>query len=380
MNTRSVLVGQIGSWVDSLNQAMRCLQLRQLDAEMRRRINIRLETDLTKGLKTLTSLQQQVQNGAELSLSWVKFQTDRRESARVLHECLAFIEGALVRANNIDGGVCRIADAMLCELNHLTDVGWSRFTILADGEFFAGLSGIIRLRFADVSIWNLPVCAHEFGHFVGKKDPNLDEIISREKRKEPRYDPFLQEHFADLFATYTVGPAFALNCVLLRFSPSGAFQEGSTHPSDAHRVWWMLQTLRRMEKRQSPGPRLYDHMVTKIQELWTSSLIAAGDNKELPARETARLGEWLDELFDAIDTSFPRARFGGWMRAEEMAEQLRKKRPPTLHKEDDIPGILNAAWLCRSESDYGDGYEVSWLADQALRLCQEVTERPGTRG
>src|SRR5262249_25101640 len=158
------------------------------------------------GLKRLGALEKQVQQATDLNTSWERFQTIRCECEQTLHECLAFIEGALARTGGIDAGLCRLGDAMLYELSRETGIAWNRFTILADGEFFAGLSGIIRLRFADVSLWSLPICAHEFGHFIGQemKDTTLSDMIAREKRKDPRWDSYLQEHFADLFATYSV--------------------------------------------------------------------------------------------------------------------------------------------------------------------------------
>ena len=85
----------------------------------------------------------------------------------LFEESLALVEGALVRGAKLDNGLCQIADALLDELRTKADVAWGRFTILAEGEFFGEMAQIIRLRFPEVSIWNLPIAAHEFGHFVG---------------------------------------------------------------------------------------------------------------------------------------------------------------------------------------------------------------------
>ena len=87
------------------------------------------------------------------------------DASNLLGECLAFLEGGLVRAAGLDGGVCALADKMFEALNDQTDLGWQRFTLVAAGEFYSTLSGIVRLRFTDTDIWSLPVAVHEFGHF-----------------------------------------------------------------------------------------------------------------------------------------------------------------------------------------------------------------------
>src|ERR1035438_10508874 len=182
-------------------------------------------------MQKVTALRESVRQlpaEASLEIAWAQHDGLRREAETVISECLAFMGGALTRAHGIDFGLCRLTDAMLYDLSTRTDVGWNRFTIVADGEFFARLSGIIRIQFPDVSIWNLPVAAHEFGHFVASrwKDSALAGMIEREKRADRRYEAYLNEHFADLFATFTVGPCFAMVCGLVRFFPASVVLSG----------------------------------------------------------------------------------------------------------------------------------------------------------
>jgi hypothetical protein len=278
--------------------------------------------------------------------------------------------GALTRAHGIDFGLCRLTDAMLYDLSARTDVGWNRFTIVADGEFFARLSGIIRIQFPDVSIWNLPVAAHEFGHFVasGWKDSALAGMIEREKRADRRYEAYLNEHFADLFATYTMGPCFAMVCGLVRFSPASAVLQSDTHPSAAQRMWWILEMLRLIDKSRA-GPPLYQYITQQLEQSWTASLKAAGQEPGLSPADTLRLRGWLAEMLEAVKLNFSAGQYGGWLRAQEMAESFRQRQLPDLAGDDRIPDVLNAVWLCRSEQEPADGYKVTWLAQNALKLC-----------
>ena len=378
MNTRSILLGQIDSSINSVGQALDHLKPGQLDSGLLQRVEARFNIDLNKALRQLRSLHDdvcQLPQQAPLESGWARYLGLRREAEAVLRECLAFIEGVLARMHAIDGGFCRLTDAMLYDLSRRTDLGWSRFTILADGEFFAGLSGIIRIRFPDLTIWNLPISAHEFGHYVAQamKDSTLAEMIEREKRKDARYEAYLKEHFADLFATYSMGPAFAFLCGLLRFSPPSAFHKGATHPSHAHRMWWILEALRSMDKAQGGGPPLYAYIIGQIKEFWTASLAAAGQTNALEEADLSRLRQWLAELFDAADLNFSGVHYRGWLRAQDLAQEFRSKRVPTLNNDDRLPDVLNAAWLCRSEAE--NGYFVSWLADEAFKLCTELAGR-----
>jgi hypothetical protein len=377
MNARSTLLAQIDSLVNSIDEAMSRLKPSQVDSRLLERVQARFQGDLNRELKQVVSLRDRVRlipADASLEISWGAYEHLRSQTEAVLSECLAFIEGALARSHKIDGGVCRLTDSMLYELSRRTDIGWDRFTILAEGEFFAGLSGIIRIRFSDVTIWNLPVSAHELGHFVAAtwKDPTLADLIGREKRKDTRYEAYLKEHFADLFATYSMGPCFPLACGLSRFSPVHAFQENATHPAEAQRMWWILETLRSIDQLRRGGPPLYTNVVDQIEKSWTASLSAAGQVAAIDSSDTVRLRSWLAELLDAMDTNLSVARYGGWLRAQDMAESLRDRKAPNLAENDRIPDVLNAAWLCRSEAEPPDGFYVTWLENNACKLCGQL--------
>src|SRR4051812_39358217 len=82
----------------------------------------------------------------------------------LFEECLALRQGLAGRAAGIDGEICRFADRLMDDLCSDADIGWRRFTVLATGESYTRVSDVIRVRFPAVSVWDLPVLAHELGH------------------------------------------------------------------------------------------------------------------------------------------------------------------------------------------------------------------------
>jgi hypothetical protein len=130
-----------------------------------------------------------------------------------------------------------------------------------------------------------------------------------------------------------------------------------------------------MDKAQGGGRPLYAYIIGQIEESWTASLSAAGQTGALDEADISGLSQWLAELFNAVDLNFLGVRYRGWLRAEDMAQQFRAKGVPALSNDDRVPDVLNAAWLCRSEAENVEGYYVSWLADEAFKLCTELAGR-----
>jgi hypothetical protein len=222
-------------------------------------------------LKTLQDEIEQIprrQAPGRLAAWWKGLGASRHESDKLFSECLAYAIGPLTRGlptqegDSLDGGLCAIADEMLEELTVPADQLWSRRSVLSDSEFMGEATRIIRLRFPVSGIWDLPVAAHEFGHLLGLGSKFRGEIERLAQGDNERN--WVHEHFADLFATYVLGPAFACTCLLTRFDPSSdPNRQSHTHPSDGLRAWAISWTLTEMERAQceylrwpwgSPGP------------------------------------------------------------------------------------------------------------------------------
>ena len=242
----------------------------------------------------------------------------------LFRECLAIVQ--VVRGAGLDNGLCEIGDALLQDLGHGADLHWGRFTILAESESIVELGSIVRLRFPEVSIWSLPVAAHEYGHFVGPRlevqDPGqpsrhpFQDFLEQIREDDPRYYYYGHEFFADLFATYALGPSFACCCILLRFDPVTASTEYSTHPSAAQRVYWLLSVLRAMDE-QDPFLS-FSGIIKDLENWWSATLAASGQSAGslVSPDASSRLDSWRDELFAMVEDHLPPGtRYGGWPQA-----------------------------------------------------------------
>ena len=336
------------------------------DAAVRDRAVGEFEKLLGREQSELAAIRARVMEGDVTAESWTALQRIAARTTPLFAESLAFLEGALARENGLDDGLCRLVDSLLDELSTRTGVMWERFTILADGEFFAGTADIIRIRFPDTSVWSLPVAAHEFGHFAG---PALTSSTSAGtvhpfeilvQREAPAWKaPHVHELFADVFATYTLGPAYAFTCVAGRFDPSRAYLDAIGHPAPAKRVHAVLGTLARIaqEEDQAGG---YQAPVGELAEAWTS-LLAVGGQAEPPeyaggSATIVDLDRLVDALYDLLKEQLrPRGMYGAerLLTAQQLAgaigrsAQLGDRSLPELPDGVLLADIVNAAWLAR---------------------------------
>lgn len=377
MTPDRLLTGQIKALERSLAQASDSLgkQGGAVNSKLLKRVHGRFENDLMGLRDQCRSLRTRIEQGASAESGWTQLGKLQLVSSDLMKECLAFLEGALVRDAGFDGGVCALADSMLYGLSEKADMGWQRFTLVAAGEFFSTISGIVRLRFSDVDIWNLPVAAHEFGHFVSAtpKFNDFGELASGEKRKDTRYEAHLRELFSDLFATYALGPGFVLNCALLRFSPASAYQESNTHPSNAQRIWWMIEVLAKLD--ETEGAPMYDGIAAQVRGSWTATLKAAGQPEALSDGEISRLHAWLADVYDLVNSQVPVVRYRSILRAQEIYHAFRNGQTPPVRDDYEMPDVLNAAWLYRLNAASADVYELDQIGNKAFQMCETIANR-----
>lgn len=385
MNEYSILMAQIEALAENLRGVKRALDANQIDPGLREAVRNRFERLINKQQMDVDRLRGEVENELMLEGCWSAFRDIRQDCVSIFRESLAFLEGALIRSAGMDNGICQVADFLLDDLSHRTDIPWARFTILAEEEFFARMAEIIRLRFPEFSIWNLPVTGHEFGHLVGQElrvhKPDgtyrypFQEILQREGQIEPRNEAFLHEHFADAFATYTLGPAFACVCILLRFDPGVAYRDGREHPGSAKRAYFILRGLGKMDEAEGGVVRPYGGIIEHLWDLWRQNLAAAGQPENLDQGIVPQLNEWLEELYLLLDTELPpRARYQGWLRAQRLSPELlsNKEAGRILKDEDTLADVINAAWMCRIQHWDEGSYLVRKIGEKADELCHEI--------
>ncbi len=395
MDERSNLIAQINGLQYNLRQIRNTLyslkenQLIPLD--LHKAINSRVEnllnpweSKLKKDLKTLES-----QSDSSLNTSWNHLQKARTECEDIFKEFLSFVGGALIRQSQLDNGVCTIADNLLANLSHRSDIPWTRMTILGEGDFFADMTEIIRLRFPELTIWNLPILGHEFGHFVGrelrkrindqKQRDFLQELIAQEgKQNIPRDDKrkeedYLYEHLADIFAIYSLGPAFAFTSILLKFNPHQA-QDGKSHPSDIKRVYIILKTLEKMNENDKGD---YQPIINQLRVGWQESLNQLQEETIiLPNKQEKKivdlLNQRLTKLYAILDQEISNIRYKNqdWLRALRLSKTLTEGNQIDLSNQQyNLIDVLNAAWICRLMTPQKE--ECNQIA---LTLCHQIID------
>jgi hypothetical protein len=312
---------------------------------------------------------------------WSIFESRRQNAAALLLECLAFVQGVLLRNNGFDKGWCGITDRLLTELSDSTDLKWSSFSLPADGESFASLANVVRLRFPSNGIWDLPIAAHEFGHFastkliasVPRKDYTFNAFVADLNRDAEAPDPpygkqqlaFIDEFFADAFATFVLGPAYVRTCLYCRFSPGAANIDSDNHPSYAQRAALILEMLKRMEGDEAgfKAPRTTSH------DFWYAALKDAG--KEPAAN--AELNGLAREIVDFLRDAAPHAAYTGWAKAQSLSSVLMKDEKPErlVDKETSVADVINAAWIVRMSGEPADQ-----VSGKARDICNHLAQQP----
>ena len=327
---------------------------------------------------------------------WADFEERRKQCASLAREYLAFALGGFARQAGLDDGLLRIADAFLAELSERVKVRWDPLTVLAETEWYGEEEQIIRLRFPETSVWNLPMAAHEFGHFAGPRlavrtesgrvwdlaNPVAD-VLRRESDRGSADWSRMHEFFADAFAVFLTGPAYACTSLLLRFDPTIPDPDYEpTHPGNAKRAYLMTRMLEKMD--QESGSTSYRGVVRELREHWRASVIEAGtldarQVAELEAKVAADVEPTVGEIWELLQQALPAQRYRGMATAQALKPALlgtasASAAAPTL------ADVLNAAWLCRLDHWDDDRDRTAGIATGALRLCQAIADRAAGAG
>lgn len=381
-----------------------------------RRLRMHLKDQLESVSKKGTAPQ-------DLDEAWGIYTDIHKQSEEVFDECLEFIGGLAFRDKGFDRRICQVADELIRACAIDSNVPWESLTILTHQERLGQtLARIIRLRFPEWTIWTLPFTAHEFAYVVIKSS-TLDELIGRHMKQfceqcdelkliladqqksdedkklakrsfEGRAERYLQRLVADIFATYTMGPAYACAALLLRLTPYAPdAPEDSEHPTDIQRADVILSTLRVMNER-AEQPKPYTDIINLLKEEWNSvaSRVAARGtappadawpgcliNVDELIRETLR--EFSFEL--RASALYPPKGEDGWLTSQAWYTRLREYLSPArtgplssyirITPASKLRDALNAAWLYRM---FENPPSLTDITEAALELCTLIIEGP----
>jgi len=396
MDQHSIMSSQLHALTQQLSWAETALEKAEIKPRIKKAAEIGFAVLFKQRRDELSELQRMISKQGASAHSWVKLGKQSRRCREVFGECLGFLGSALIRSNTqAKDDICEIADALLYELNNNLhwSVNWQGATLLADGNFFTETTGLIRLPFPDYGIWNLPISVHEFGHFIAphirdgrghspfesflrsKEEDNLqkegDDQLSEEELEQQ--SSHLKELFSDLFAVYSLGPAFACSCILLSFNPADkpTCEDSETHPSYAKRVYFILEVLKQMDRDEGDEP--YRKIREHLSELWTTNSKMVGAPC-LQTKEAQALNYLLFQLHPIINGNIPTARYKGWTLAVDLYEKFFLKSGPltALAPNATIADVLNAAWIWRLSLTHETAELVEEGHLRASELCRAI--------
>jgi hypothetical protein len=365
---RSVLITMVRDLGRDLRSAKQLLG--RIDPQLRRRVEVRMGTHLERGIRQADQVLDRAKGPDDPADVWADVHALRWETDELLRECLVLVKGSSDRALGLDDGWCSLADALVDELVAQTPVGhWSSFTVVGGSDQYSRASRVIQVRFPPTSIWQLPIVAHELGHFVGpalvadrglRGEHPLTELGNRVGDGSDESWAWLDELFADAFATRLLGPAYGFTCVMAAFDPLMAEVPTPTHPPAQQRVGVISAMLARAGA--EPMPWLAEQMA----EIWDELVAVAGGRE---GRAPGGESPFRDGLAELLDDLLPISAYIRWPQAQAIAAEFRGESDAGS---DDVclADVLNAAWQARRGT--GSPTAIDDIAVQAEKLYRII--------
>ena len=309
----------------------------------------KLRTDLYKTITELDGLVAGSGNGPVISQRRLSALRDRAHN--LFGEALTLRIAGFIRDTKVDEGMCEVADTLLGDLARAVALEIPYLSTLAEAEFFGASARVIRLRYPAVSIWDLPVLGHEFGHCFGPmwhlegalQPYPLKRFLDTQKLGTRT---IAEEFFCDLLATFLLGPSYVYMCVVLRFDPTNS-EDSDTHPSDVRRAWWVLRALRLLADAATDRSirSEYHGLADRLTEFWSSY---TDKSQGTPLSDTEDLNSAAEDLFATFQLAAPSAAYTDPSAAWGLVYRFERNTPPPVPA-GDLRHLLNASWFIRQK-------------------------------
>ena len=350
--------------------------LGRMDPRLWERVRVRMTTRLTTARATATDLFKRACEPDAVADRWAELTALTCEVEELLHECSDLLGGAAQRALGLDDGYCELADALADEVVARTTIGhWGSFSVMGRAERYARASRVIEVRFPATMVWQLPVVAHELGHFVGpalvedvgrRSEHPLDRLFAERGDGSEASWSWLQELFADAFATHLVGPAYAFTMAMVAFDPLTALVPTGTHPAPQHRIELMAAML---EAAEDDGARW---AAAQLRERWDGLLSSAeGTEGRAPLGPSVFAEPLVRLVLDHLVVS----RWDAWKEAERVASLLGSEGRWPPAESPSIAALLNGAWRARFAST--SRANIDQVGHRALAWARASLSREG---
>lgn len=328
---------------------------------------------------------------------WAAYQRLLDGTARpIFVEYVDFFAGLTLRDTGLDDRVCEMTDALLRRFKLATQ----RSLPLPARQAALGvaLHSVILLGFPEWSIWGVPLAGHEVGlaYADEKTEDELSELVAAFASPGAAHsEAYVRQLFADAFATYTQGLAYACASLLLRLSPRHDTADAPDVPADIDRARVILLML---EEVGEPGGSLSD-AVDHLRTIWMGAVRAHAGPRRADEAEAEAVGppperDWLDDFtraavayFRHLPTVIPAYDQVRWEASGRWAVTLLgddEDGPGWTPVEDAVPDVLTAAWRLRlgwRPTADGRGWELRTerSLDPArldpVRLAEDVKQR-----
>ncbi|QWF84070.1 hypothetical protein [Amycolatopsis sp. CA-230715] len=319
---------------------------------------------------------------ADPETGWPELETARAAALDLKREVLAYCQGELLRRAGLDHGIGDVSQRLLDHLARSTGIDRRVLRSVAESEFLTHTVSMIRNRFPDVSVWNLPVLAHELGHHVAANLSQSDPRLREESRPVREYLSeeadnsgqgrkvglaHLHELFADVYATYVLGAAYPLQLLVLAARPGPGTQ---THPAWSRRARTVLSAVEALGRDRHPSAAGFRALSRKLASFARANFPDTFGT----AAEQALAGLQARAMTGLLaEHAYARARYPMPDRVHSLVIDPREPEQEPVAGTT-VADVLNAAWLWRL--DRGDG--PAWLLDEASRraisLSRQVKE------
>ena len=335
-------------------------------------VGVDLLRRLSAEMEQLNNRLQEAKAGQASSAAW-----SSNAGQTLMEKCLLYLQAAQSRIHSADADLCATVDLLFEEIAHDAKLAWSSYTIFSADDSYDKDSEVVRTRYPISGVWDLPLSVHEFGHYLcdklraksadGSRGESIKKFIEDEakRRIDDRSKPYgrhwaiwLEEVFADVFATVSLGPAFGYASVVLRFNPTDPSQErDGKHPADAKRVFIVLTALQLLNTwpeimgKLTPSTKL-------IRNYWQSACQSAGTEAE------AEEQEYLFSMVDRFCTDLRHAALRRWDPLP--FQDFLLGASDVVPSDTRFADLLNAAWLCRIQNTTS----AKKVNEKFLKFCQ----------
>jgi hypothetical protein len=349
--------------------------------------------------------------------NWPGLAEVRSAALSLKREVLGYIQGLLLQQYLLPAESTAAVARLLDDLTERSGIDRETLSAAGASQSLDPVTSVIKYPTTDATIWTLPVLVHEFGHHAAHSLLNADPAIrylvrpvvsylaaealreqqedaetlrhqqaagacaecsveqeraDRSKERE-RVSNWLHELFADVFATYALGPAYPVSVIVLRASPDGVDGGTDTHPPWQRRVLTMLAVLHAMSEPDVGGDQAARFALfadNVVEPLWRGAGAVVppdGADRERPARQAREMTRLLAEH------ALPRLRYPVEGPVEALVEQLSQGSESA----DTAPlpagtapaHVVDAAWQWRLRNWEAQEWRRAATSTRALRLC-----------